>query len=485
MPARALDWIRNRSAVFWLTLVAAFFAVAQVALIPLDMYLSWDEAIYASQYSDSVNQMGMSAHRSPGVPLLLAPVTLFTASTTVIRGYLTVLSTVALFFAYRSWVVVDARVAPLGALLFATSSVALVNAHQALPNVLTALATVAALGCFVAAGQHPGRRWGALAGVAGAFAVASLMRPTDAVFVAAPLLAATVLVRRWRRLPLAASVVAGLGVGGIAWLVEAWARFGGPFDRLSAMRDTTQAGSDPVALQGLAIATDYAADHPVVAVLIVVGCVAVVAGVVLAVRHVCAGWPAPAWVLTVATASVIGLPYYLLLSYTSDRYLLPAQGLLALAAGAAVCRLVTSWAGATRVAVSVVSAAAVVMYAGSQLTAAADEAHGLRLVRDARQGYAEQLGGLGMHPPCVISGVQAPAFAYTLGCTAEDIISPVPNWEARKQALIRDRATARRQGAKLVVVLYGEDRPGRVEGWRRVPLDEDGPIYAYFPPGQP
>jgi hypothetical protein len=63
---------------------------------------------------------------------------------------------------------------------------------QAMPDMWSALGGLAAAGCFLRGGSK------ALAGLAASVAFVTLVRPGDAVYLAAPLLAAAVIRRRWR-----------------------------------------------------------------------------------------------------------------------------------------------------------------------------------------------------------------------------------------------------------------------------------------------
>lgn len=475
-------WVRRRSAVFWLAVVAAAFAVTQVALIPLGVFHSWDEVVYVSQFSSHPPDLVPSPHRAPGLALLLAPVTALTSSFTVIRGYLTVLSTLGLFLAFRPWVAVGSRVAPLAALLFAFSSQALLIAHLALPNLSTALAAVATVGFFVRASERP--EWRSLIGVVVSLGVMALVRPTDAVFAAVPLFVAAAVVRRWRRLLPAAALFAGLAVGGIAWLVEAVVRYGGPLARLDGMRTITDAGTDPRAAQWAAGVAARAADAPLSTTALGVGYVAAAVVTIAVIRVACGGWPRPVWVVTAAASAGLVLPYFLLLSYGSERYLLPGQAVLAVVVAAALGGLVSASVGRRRALVAGAATVAVLLYAGVEVVSAFGRAPGSLAVREARAGYAESIGEHGIAPPCVVSGYQAPAFAYTLGCEAGDNLSATAsaNWQREFR---RDLSRARREDAGFVTVLLGDTPPDSVAGWTRIRLDDESPIYAYFPPSRP
>src|SRR6185369_10817721 len=79
-------------------------------------------------------------------------------------------------------------------------------------------------------------------GVALCFAVASLLRPTDATTVAAPLFVAVLVVTPWRRLWTLVALAAGVAVGWGVWAGEAFARFGGPIQRLQRGGEINETG---------------------------------------------------------------------------------------------------------------------------------------------------------------------------------------------------------------------------------------------------
>ncbi|GAB3986147.1 hypothetical protein GCM10029978_100890 [Actinoallomurus acanthiterrae] len=210
-----------------LAAIGAVFVVAQLLLGALRFPLELDEATYASQFAAGVPRFPYAAHRAIGEGLLAAPLTALTSSVGALRAYMVALSGVLLYAAFRPWLRVRPGAAvPVAAALFACSWVALRFAATVLPNLPIALAAVAAVGLAV----HPGRRtW---AGLLVAFAGMALIRPTDAAWVGIPVLAGMSAVRAWRRAAPIAGAVVGLAIGAIAWLVDAYARFGGPVTRL-------------------------------------------------------------------------------------------------------------------------------------------------------------------------------------------------------------------------------------------------------------
>ncbi|TMR07410.1 hypothetical protein ETD86_51625, partial [Nonomuraea turkmeniaca] len=230
-PPLSRPWAAGRRPYVALGLVAVCFTAVQL-VFTARIGLGWDESVYLSQVARGVPAAEFTAPRARGVQLLAAPVALVTPSVTAIRGYLSVLSGIALFLAYAPWIRLrSGPIAPLAAALFAGLWLSVLYGNEAMPNMWVAYCGVAGVGLACLAGMRP-RPWLALAGVVAAFALASLLRPSDATWLALPLLGYG-MVRRRGRLP-AAATAAGLAVGWAQWLAEAFIRFGGPMERLRA-----------------------------------------------------------------------------------------------------------------------------------------------------------------------------------------------------------------------------------------------------------
>jgi hypothetical protein len=213
------------------------------------MALTFDEVVYASQVARDVPPAMFTAPRARGMPWLLAPVAMVTPSALAIRVSLTLLAGLAMYLAFRPWLTVmrsvgghHVYVPALAATCFATLWTTALYGTMAYPNLWLAFALVAAAGFFSQlVGQSPPRR-GAVVGLTLAFAAASLIRPTDALAAAAPLLIALAVIPRWHRIWPAIATVVGLAVGWGAWIVEAIVRFGGPLERLKDGAGTNESG---------------------------------------------------------------------------------------------------------------------------------------------------------------------------------------------------------------------------------------------------
>ncbi len=215
---------------WWLAVVAAAFSLSQLLAVPPHLGLSWDEVVYVSQASRHAPAAFFDPARSRGVALLVAPVAFLTGSVAALRGYLAVASGLALFGSLAVWRKRQpAWVLALAGLMFASLWVARFYGPHALPDEWLAFAALAATGLF--ASQPAPGRW-RLVALAALIAAAVLIRPGDAVFLAAALLIAAAAVPAWRSWPVFAAISAGFIAGAAEWIIEAYLRFGGPLQRL-------------------------------------------------------------------------------------------------------------------------------------------------------------------------------------------------------------------------------------------------------------
>ncbi|MYY85071.1 MULTISPECIES: hypothetical protein [unclassified Streptomyces] len=211
--------------------VCGAFAVLSLVLVPLTLPLGWDETVYASRFSPYAPATPFSAPRTRGVPFLIAPVAAWSDSVVLLRVWLTLLATTALYAGFRPWLRFLGRpsAAAVAAALYGGLWFVLFYAGAAMPNHYTAMGAVGAVGLFLRSRQSPV----ACAGVVGGLALATLMRPNDGVALGAPLLAATLLVPDWRSWSRVLAVLGGLAAGVLPWIVEAYVRFGGVRARLT------------------------------------------------------------------------------------------------------------------------------------------------------------------------------------------------------------------------------------------------------------
>lgn len=386
--------------------------------------LGADESLYASQVNPHTPALHFSAPRARGVTYLIAPLLQVTDSTIALRAYLAVLAGLLLVAAYWPWLRVFRRrsTVPAAALLFCCLWTTLYYGASDMPNMWVAFGAVAAVGWFVRYGTE--RRPGALLGVAAGLAFTALMRPSDAVWISLPLLAAMLADRRWRRLPLAAAVLLGVAAGTAQWIVEAYQRFGGPTERLhkasllqggigwhpAGILYELRALSGPLLCRPCRV--DPTLDHArawLLGAWWLAVPVVVLAGLVLARHERQLG----AMAVPAAAGTCIGLSYLLTVDYAAPRFLLPSYGLLALPAAGLLTWLPGAVAPRLRPAIVGLLAVAVAALLTSQLPVLLQQAD-----RPSATGrFAEALNDLGMKRPCMIGGVHRAQVAYRLGCT--------------------------------------------------------------------
>ena len=224
---RTTRWTRGNRP---LAALAAVFTLAQLALVRPVLGLGWDEIVYVSQVTSHHPAAFFSAPRSRGVSLLVAPVASWSPSVPLLRVYLALLSGLALYLALRAWRgLFPTRVLVVGGALFASLWMTLFYGPQAMPNYWVAIGALVSVGCFLrmrAERSSPRTLWGLAAGGA----LMAWMRPTDAVYVAVPLLVLALARRHWRLLLVLA---AGLAAGAVPWVIEAYLSHGGLGARLA------------------------------------------------------------------------------------------------------------------------------------------------------------------------------------------------------------------------------------------------------------
>ncbi|MFD7712063.1 hypothetical protein, partial [Streptomyces sp. NPDC059786] len=336
-----------------LAVVAGAFTAAQLVLVPPWTGLGWDETVYVSQISAHAPPAFFSAPRARGVSLLVAPVTSWSESTTLLRIWLALLSGLGLHLALRAWRgLLPVRLLALAGGLFASLWVTVFYGPQAMPNYWVAVGALAAVGCFLRHRADPFGR-GALWGLAASAALMAFMRPTDALYATLPLLALSVCVPGWRGPRPALALVAGLAAGAAQWVAEAYTGFGGPARRL-ADGSRIQGGlgwhnavDDQLrSLGGRALCRPCTGPLPAVAVTVwwyLLPLLAVL-GTAVAVR---AGRPARTLV-PLACATTAAVPYLFLIGYAAPRFLLPAYALLAVPVAVGLHHLASAPTGNVR-----------------------------------------------------------------------------------------------------------------------------------------
>lgn len=446
-------WLtRQRRNLWLLAAVAVGFGILQLVTFGLNEPFGWDETVYLSQLNPAVPNFPWGSQRAWGIVLLGLPVVLFDIVPPTGRAYFVLLSSLALFVAFRPWLSVRNTVAvPLAAGVFGTLFTNLYLARLDLPNLYTGLGAVATTGFFLLARRSPTRP--ALIGLGGATAFTTLMRPTDSVWLVTSL-GLIWLVSRPRHVPIAVAVAVGEVVGWLPWLIESFIRFGGPFARL---REASEAvGGSGLHLDGDSVGAflwmwdvgqfdcRYGADGSIcppagdigagsliwwLVAVALAGC-----GVAVAVR---AGRRAESLV-PLAVGLGMAFPYLFMARYTSLRFFAPAEVLLSLPIAHGLLSVGVLRRGAARIVGCVALAALLLTHVIVQI----EKTEKVAVKRAYASAWTfeavDHLRDIGVSAPCLIYGEISRAVAYPLHCRVEgapvDYLSVEPVFAAEARA---------------------------------------------------
>ena len=436
---RRVAWPGSDSG-WWLVAVGVAFTAAELVFVSPRMGLSWDETVYVSQVSGHAPAAWFDPARARGIPLLVAPVAALTSSVAALRVYLSVASGLGLTVALWTWRRLrPAWVLGLAGVLFGGLWVAQYYGPQAMPDMWSALGCLAAVGCFLRAGKA------GLAGLGASVAFVTLVRPGDAVYLAAPLVLAAVLV--WRSWPRAAVVAGGLVAGGAEWVVEAYARFGGIASRLHAagaeqggfglhfaLPDELRALNGPTLCRPCTIGVRYPELDLWWFLLPVLVALAILAARPRARGAWGDGSPrsggsrgSSPWASTVLP-TVCGLcvagQYLFMINYAAPRFLLPAYALLAVPAADGLAFLITGLSHELRPAMTAAVTCFLVVQLLGQHLVLDHEVGGTVTFHDDYTRIATALAARGVRPPCLISGVQYIPIAFYAGCASAGTAPP-------------------------------------------------------------
>jgi hypothetical protein len=403
--------------------VAAVFVLAQLVFVHPSMGLGWDEIVYISQVTTHHPAAFFSAPRSRGVTLLAAPVASWSASTELLRVYLAVLSGLGLYLALRAWKgLFPTRVLATAGAFFATLWVTLFYGPQAMPNYWVAIGALVTVGCALralGAGRERAGR-GVLWGVAAGGVLMALMRPTDAVWVALPLLVLVLARRHW---PLLLALVGGLAAGGAEWVIEAYAWYGGLGERLSRASEIQGDLGWNIAVddqlrslggRGLCRPCTGAMPHPVVTLWWLLLPVVAVLGAVVAVR----ARRATATLLPLACAVTAAVPYLFMIGYAAPRFLQPAYALLAVPVADALWHLVKAGRDRWRPVAATLIALAVAGHLAVQFSVLVGTVNRNVESREDWAQVADELHRLGVRPPCLLTEDESIPVGYYTGCSS-------------------------------------------------------------------
>jgi len=233
----AAQWRRLGAPERVLLVVCVLHGISPLLLVGVHHLFGFDETVYLSQINDYVPADKFTAARARGMTLVVAPVTLLTTSVVAIRLWLSAVTAVLMYVGFRPWLrLVPAWTVPVAAFLFSCLWTTIYYGFEVMPNIYVALGALPAVALVITQLREPAPSGSRLVWLGVATAFTSLVRPTDALAVTV-VLAVTALLARGVSLPIrvrvAAVVSAGFVIGALEWIIEAFARFGGPMERLA------------------------------------------------------------------------------------------------------------------------------------------------------------------------------------------------------------------------------------------------------------
>lgn len=441
---------------------------AQLLAFSLDRPPSWDEAIYLSQVAPGAEALPFVPSRARGITFLAAPVLQLGGSLVHVRLFLAVASAVALTAAFHSWAKVIGLGAVAAAVLVAAAWPTLFYGSELMPNLwvaLTGVAATAVLARRLMTGE--GRYDELLAG--GLVAVTALLRPLDAVVLAAALILLPIAVRR-ATIAWTVHIVLGLVAGWMPWLVEMIGRFGSPAEAFTAAARLGHTGRwallenvrQYLALSdGPSIGPVVEPQIPASGVLWLLGMTVLVAA---GFRAAAGAHLIPSLVVPTATGVALAAEYIVFTDAQAPRFLLPALALLAIPAGMGFAWIVVDRIRDERRArtgrwVAVVAASVLVVgWALLQVGIATRLEASVTQERASAQRAGARVRALAGRKPCLVySEASFPIVGYAAGCRAAPIGNVVRAWLARAHRLERD-------GVRPFLVLHRTEQPAVPEG---------------------
>jgi hypothetical protein len=453
-----------------LVLVGLMFLLVQVVIVQHPLGLSQDESNYLAKVDPRVPELYWTQPRAWGMPVLAAPVAVFSPSLTIYRLYFGCLSSAGLIAAFWPWLrVLRPAVAPAAALFFSTIWFTAAFGSLVMPNLYLGLGAVAVTGLFVRAVHDP--VWWRLALTAAAAGFVALVRPTDSVLVMAPLFATAIVVTRLRRLKVLAAVVIGELMGWLPWVIEGYVRFGGSVERLRAAETSGPGGLNlrssnllifPRLLDGTpqyCCSGGTPADAGPVPLALTIWLVGVLVLAVLGVVWSVSERRIPEMMLVCLPAGLLGAFYLLLPGFTTLRFLLPAFALLSLPVAFALVHAMRRW----RRTAAVIIVAALVGHVAPMLFLA--ERH---LDARWRWGSAQVRAAAALQPfvnerRCLVIANPPAPLAFYLGCDAQ-----TSGTSRRQPGRV---AQARAEGVFVLALLSAPPPPGSyMASWQQVPV---------------
>ena len=427
----------------WNLLVAVAFTAATALQTPLSAPLGWDEAVYASQVSNRV-PMAWTAPRGRGMPLLNAPVTLFTANPAAIRIYFLLLSGACFYLMLWTWGKVDkSRLVPVAGAVFGSLWITANQASSDLGNLYLAYSAAIAAGaaCWY---QRERRAAPLVILLAASFTATMVHGPTDGVFLLIGVLASLRCLKR--KDEVICVTVAGVALGVAEWCIEAWLYFGGPAQRVHLAR---QEGSGLGFFLPRYIAS-LGGGHATPALVLCWAVLLALAGFGLYIA-----WRSKTGHLQMAgiVGAVMLAQYLVFLPAASARYFLPAFALWSLPVAAGLLRLLPR----NRLVSSSVTACLVALAALAQHPALSRASRAELSDGQFSVQVAESVTAAGVRAPCLVAGgngTNAVPIAYYAGCSGSYV----------SYYLSYQKLAEREQVA--VIVPKGQQVPAGVKAWQ-------------------
>jgi hypothetical protein len=420
--------------------------------------------------------------RAWGMPLLAAPVAVFSPSLTIYRLYFGFLASAGLIAAFWPWLrVLRPAVAPAATLFFSTIWFTAAFGSLVMPNLYVGLGAVAVTGLFLRAVDDPG--WWRLILTAAAAGFVALVRPTDSVLVIAPLCAIALVVSRLRRLKVLAAVAVGELLGWLPWIIEGYLRFGGPIERLRAAETSGTHGLDlrpsnllifPRLLDGTPMycCGGTPADAGPVPLALTTWLVGVIVIAALGVIWSVSERRLPEIMLVCLPAGVLAVFYLLLPGFTALRFLLPVFALVSLPVAFALVHAMRRW----RRTAAVIIVAALVGHVAPMLFLAERQMDAIWRRRSVQVQAAAALQPLINQQPCLVIANPPGPLAFYLGCDAQK--SGTTKHQPKRVT------QAKAEGVFVLALLSAPPPPGSyMASWQQVPVPELAPPFeAYIPP---
>ncbi|MEA2579964.1 MAG: hypothetical protein QOE83_856 [Actinomycetota bacterium] len=401
------------------------FFVSQLAVFGVGRPPSWDEAVYLSQVMPGVPAAAFVASRARGIVVLAAPVAGFTTSVWPVRLFLAAASAAAIAFAFARWRdLIGGRAALFGMWLFMGSWVTAFYGSAAAPNLWMAIACVAATAAMVRSLRAGGSRRKLVIELSAVALAAALMRPFDAVILAAALSLYAVF-RYWKQAGRAVvCLLGGTSVGLLAWLLETSIRYGGLGAALEAGRSYGHVGHGIGVVgalrltDGPLLGPDANTAFPAFGVIAAIALLVLVILGVRASRNTDGAEPVR---LASAAGAVLIAAYLFFVWGAAPRFFLPGIALLCVPAG-----LGAAWIAKRGRAATIALLVLAVCWLGWQIDVGRTVADGESRSAAAVASVGEHIRAIDKERPCVLlSWFATPQIAFAARCLGADLNSPV------------------------------------------------------------